>query len=71
MCKCPTCNSGSRKRLPRNLFFKLIPKAKAYKCYRCKTKYLYIPYVGFSFVIQKRIEKIESIVIQESDLITN
>lgn len=45
MCKCPQCDSSFRKRVPRNLFLKLIPKAKAYKCYKCRAKYLYVPYL--------------------------
>lgn len=54
MCKCPSCSSSYRKRLERNFLHKLfIPKSKYYKCYRCKSKFLNIPYFNFSFLIKK------------------
>lgn len=55
MCKCPSCDSSSRRRLERNFILKLVPKAKYYKCYRCKTKFLKVPFILNSFVIKKEI----------------
>ena len=54
MCKCPSCDSSYRKRLERNFLFKLfIPKSKFYKCYRCKSKFLNVPYLSFSLLLKK------------------
>ena len=58
MCKCPLCESGSRRRLDRNIILKLIPNSKLYKCYKCKTKFLSIPYLFFKpIILSKAIQK--------------
>lgn len=55
MCKCPLCESGSRRRLERNFILKLIPNSKFYKCYRCKTKFLSIPYLFLTPIIVSKV----------------
>lgn len=57
MCKCPSCNLSYRKRLSRNLIFKLIPSSKLFKCFHCKTKYLEISYLSALFIISKEVDK--------------
>ncbi len=53
MSKCPTCSSNYRKRISRNLLLKIVPKAKFYKCYHCKTKFLSVPYLFNEFIVKK------------------
>ncbi|WP_366915395.1 hypothetical protein [uncultured Polaribacter sp.] len=52
MCKCPSCSSGLSRRLVRTFFLKLIPKAKLYKCHKCKTKFINIPYLFTSIKLK-------------------
>jgi hypothetical protein len=67
MCKCPSCNSGTRKRLTRSFLLKLIPNSRFYKCYKCKTKFISVPYLFSSIIYKKGTKKsLEDIVTEES-----
>lgn len=69
MCKCPSCDSSYRKRVRRNFLFKLIPKAKVYKCYKCRTKYLYVPYFVPPVILLKGKKKVRSITYTSTELV--
>lgn len=71
MCKCPSCDSSYRRRVPRNLFLKLIPKAKLYKCYRCKSKYLFIPYLVPPILLLKKSRIVEEVEFSSKELIVD
>lgn len=71
MCKCPECDSSSRKRISRNFLLKLIPKAKYYKCYRCKSKFLSIPYLYTSIVFRKGKKENDREIVKENNLVTD
>ena len=53
MSKCPSCKSGSKKRISRSSLFKLFFKARIYKCYECKVKYIKTPFLVPSIIIKK------------------
>jgi hypothetical protein len=69
MCKCPSCGSGYRKRVRRKFLLKLIPKAKAYKCYKCRTKYLFVPYFVPPVILLKGKKKVKDIAFTSRELI--
>ncbi len=57
MSKCPSCDSGFRKRITRNSYLRLLFRAKIYKCHECKVKYIRIPFLSTSIIIKKGITK--------------
>ena len=71
MCKCPSCNSSSRRRLTRNFILKLIPNSKFYKCYKCKTKFISIPYLFSSVIFKKGTKSISREIINEENLLVH
>ena len=71
MCKCPSCKSSYTKRLTRRFILKLVPNAKAYKCYHCKTKFLNVPYLFSVFIFKKGKKKSGRKMIKEDHLIIN
>ncbi len=69
MCKCPSCDSTRRIRERRKLLLKLIPKAKAYKCYKCKTKYLFVPYLTSQVILLKERKKVKDITFTSKEFV--
>jgi len=51
--------------------FKLIPKAKAYRCYRCRTKYLYVPYLMPPVILLKGKRRIKDEVFTTKKLVVD
>jgi hypothetical protein len=71
MSKCPSCNSGTRKRLTRNFLLKLVPNSKFYKCYRCKTKFINAPYFFSSIIYKKGAKELFQDVVHEKSMLAN
>ena len=71
MCKCPSCNSSTRRRLSRNFILKLIPNSKFYKCYECKTKFISVPYLFSSIIFKKGAKRFLREVVNEESLLVN
>jgi hypothetical protein len=57
MCKCPSCDSPSKKRINRSLLLKFILGSKAYKCYHCKARFLKIPILDKPLIIKQGVLK--------------
>ena len=53
MSKCPSCKSGSRKRISSGSLLKNIFRTRIYKCHECKVKYIRVPFLLSSIIIKK------------------